>query len=332
MRISINVLVSVLFLSIAALAMHSCKKDQTTPPVLKTTEPTAITQKTVTSGGNITSNGGEKIIVAGICWGTSPGTSVKDKHTNDSKEVGSFESKLTGLTPQTKYYIKAYAYTKAGLGYGNEVSFTTLPIVGATLTTAEATSITSSSAISGGNITSDGGGSVTDRGVCWSISKSPTIEGSHVSSGTGTGTFTSSLTGLAPNTAYYIRAYATNSAGTVYGNEVSFTSNPILLATMTTVAVTAITTTTAISGGNITSDGGSAVTARGVCWGTATDPAVTGSHTIDGTGIGSFASSLTGLTANTTYYVRAYATNSVGTVYGNVLSLTTQQVKYYQGY
>jgi uncharacterized protein (TIGR02145 family) len=128
-------------------------------------------------------------------------------------------------------------------------------------------------------------------------------------------------------TKYYVRAYATNSEGTAYGNEVSFTSNPILLATLTTVSVSAITTTSAMSGGNITSDGGSEITARGVCWGTVTEPALTGSHTIDGTGIGNYSSSLTGLIPNTSYYVRAYATNFAGTVYGNVLPLTTQQVK-----
>lgn len=224
MRISIKVLVSVLFLSIAALVSHSCKKE-TTPPSLTTTEPTGITQTTVTSGGNITADGGEDIVIAGICWSTTAGTSVKDIHTNDSREVGSFTSNLTGLTPNTKYYIKAYAYTKAGVGYGNEVTFSTLPIAGATLSTTEVTSITTSSALSGGNITADGGGSITDRGVCWSTSTNPTIAGSHTTDGSGIGSFISSLTGLTANTTYYIRAYATNGAGTEYGNEVIFATS-----------------------------------------------------------------------------------------------------------
>lgn len=199
----------------------------------------------------------------------------------------------------------------------------TIPV----LTTLNISGITQTGAISGGNVKDDGGAQVTSRGVCWGTTTNPKTGSNKTSDGTGTGSFTSSITGLTVGTKYFVRAYATNSEGTGYGNEVSFTSNPILLATITTVSVSSITTTSAISGGNITSDGGSEVTARGVCWGTVTEPTLTGSHTIDGTGIGNYSSSLKGLIPNTAYYVRAYATNFAGTVYGNVLPLTTQQVK-----
>jgi lysophospholipase L1-like esterase len=324
MRNSIK-LVGLFFLMLTVL-LHSCKKDKATPPILTTTEPTSITQKTVTSGGNITSDGGEDIIVAGICWSTSTGTSVKDNHTNDAKEVGSFESKLTGLTPNTKYYLKAYVYTKAAVSYGNEVSFTTLPIAGATLTTTEVTSITTNSAISGGNITSDGGGTISARGVCWSNSANPTTENSHTSDGTGTGSFASNITGLTANTTYHVRAYAINSAGTAYGSDVSFTTAVTpTTPTITTAAVSDITETSATSGGDVTSGGSSAVTARGVCWSTSANPTTENSHTSNGTGTGSFISNITGLTANTTYYVRAYAINSAGPAYGNENSFTTDQ-------
>jgi uncharacterized protein (TIGR02145 family) len=84
-----------------------------------------------------------------------------------------------------------------------------------------------------------------------------------------------------------------------------------------------IAETTASSGGNVTSDGGEVVIARGVCWSTTENPTITDSKTTDGTGIGSFSSDIAGLTANTTYYVRAYATNSVGTAYGNQVSFKT---------
>src|SRR5450759_260941 len=94
-------------------------------------------------------------------------------------------------------------------------------------------------------------------------------------------------------------------------------------ATLTTTAASAITATTATSGGNITSDGGAAITARGVCWNTSTGPTIANSKTNDGTGTGSFASSVTGLTAGTIYYIRAYATNSAGTAYGNEITITT---------
>jgi hypothetical protein len=87
--------------------------------------------------------------------------------------------------------------------------------------------------------------------------------------------------------------------------------------TLTTVAISSITNTTASSGGTITSDGGAAISARGVCWSTSANPTTANSHTSDGTGTGDFTSAITGLTTSLTYYVRAYATNSAGTAYGN---------------
>ncbi len=100
-------------------------------------------------------------------------------------------------------------------------------------------------------------------------------------------------------------------------------SCPIILPTLTSTAVSSITSTAAVSGGNISNDGGGTVSARGVCWGTTSNPLVSGSRTTDGTGTGAFTSSISGLSPSTTYYTRAYATNSSGTSYGNVQSFTT---------
>jgi uncharacterized protein (TIGR02145 family) len=111
-----------------------------------------------------------------------------------------------------------------GTTYGNQVSFTTLSIIPPTVTTTAVTNITQTTATSGGSVTADGGATVTARGVCWSTTSSPTIANSHTTDGSGTGTFVSNLTGLTANTLYYVRAYATNSAGTTYGNEVTFTT------------------------------------------------------------------------------------------------------------
>jgi len=194
-----------------------------------------------------------------------------------------------------------------------------------TLTTTAVTSVTNSTAASGGNISSDGGATVTARGVCWGTASSPTIAGNHTTDGTGTGAFTSSVTALTANTVYYIRAYASNSAGTAYGNEISFTSTntTTALPTVTTASVSAITTFTATGGGIVTADGGAPITVRGTCWSTSPNPVATGNHTTDGAGIGTFSGFINGLTAGTTYHVRAYATNSVGTAYGGDSVFTT---------
>ena len=123
-------------------------------------------------------------------------------------------------------------------------------------------------------------------------------------------------------TTYYVRAYATNSAGTAYGNEITFTSSANL-PTLSTTTISVLSFATAATGGTISSDGAAAVTARGVCWSTSTNPTSSNDKTVDGTSIGAFTSSISGLTGATSYYLRAYATNNAGTAYGNQINFTT---------
>ncbi|MEI6048761.1 MAG: FISUMP domain-containing protein [Bacteroidota bacterium] len=197
------------------------------------------------------------------------------------------------------------------------------PKVIPTVKVASVTNITTTSATSGGEITSDGGAEVTARGVCWSVNQNPTTADNKTSDGSGTGSFTSVISGLSSGKAYYLKAYAINEIGTAYSSQVTFNALA-LIPDLTTASVSAIATTTATSGGNISSDGGASVTARGVCWSLSVSPttALT-TKTSDGIGTREFTGSLTGLTANTTYYVRAYAVNSVGTAYGTQVSFTT---------
>jgi hypothetical protein len=119
------------------------------------------------------------------------------------------------------------------------------------------------------------------------------------------------------------------STGATTVNQATHSSTGVTVPTATaTTSISSITTTTASSGGNFSNDGGASITARGVCWNTATAPTLSNSFSTDGSGTGSYTSSITGLTANTTYYVRSYATNACGTTYGtSSLSFTTLKVE-----
>ena len=117
------------------------------------------------------------------------------------------------------------------------------------ITTSAVSEVRQTTALGGGNVTADGGYPVTTRGVCWSITKNPTISNNKTIDGSGIGSFASSVTGLLPNTIYYVRAYAINSKGTAYGNEQSFKTNiEITLPAVKTITVTDITLTSAKTG------------------------------------------------------------------------------------
>lgn len=293
-------------------------------PSLTTTSASNILSTSANSGGNISSDNGSVVTARGVVWNTitTPTIDLATK-TKDSTGKGAFVSALKPLLPGKLYYARAYATNAIGTAYGNEIQFTTTAIA-PTVTTADVSSILTTSATSGGNVTSDGGSTVTARGVVWSTSTAPTITlTTKTIDGSGPGTFVSSITSLTAGKTYYVRAYATNSIGTSYGAELSF-SAIALPASVTSYSISNITATTATSGGNVTSDGGGLVTARGVVWGTTTAPTIAlSTKTIDGTGIGAYTSLLTSLLPATTYYVRAYATNSSGTTYGSETSFTT---------
>lgn len=181
-------------------------------------------------------------------------------------------------------------------------------------------------AIGRGNITSNPLGDITAYGVCWSVSANPTIADSHTDGGATeyTGHFYHSMTGLSSGTHYHVRAYATNPDGTVYGADLEFDTLIEGAPQVTTQSVTNIQATEATGNGTIISIGDSAVTQHGVCWSTLANPTISDSHTTDGVAdVGTFVSHLESLAAETEYYVRAYATNTQGTSYGNNVQFTT---------
>jgi hypothetical protein len=310
----------------ATIIFASCKKEQSNVrlnPKLSTTQVLNVKSDSATVVGFVVASG-DGFSERGVCYATQTGPTTSDSKTifSDPVTKATFAVKLSGLAYATKYYARAYAISANATIYGDEVTFTTSPVV-PTLTTAVITLITGNSATGGGNVTVGGGADVTARGICFGKNHNPSVTATKTSNGTGTGAFVSLLTGLKGNTVYYVRAYATNSAGTGYGPEATFTTL-VDLPVVTTTAATAITKVSAVSGGEVTYDGGGTLTARGLAWSTTANPTIDGTVVLDsGTGISVFISNLTGLVLNTTYHVRAYATNSAGTAYGADISFTT---------
>jgi uncharacterized protein (TIGR02145 family) len=292
-------------------------------PTLTTSSISSITSTSVYGGGNISSDGGAAVSARGLVYATTSNPTLSNSLLTIGSGTGSFSGTISGLTPNTTYYVRAYATNSAGTGYGNEISFQTLPIEVPTLVTTDASGITQTTVTSGGTISNDGGATITERGIVYGTSTDPTTSNTKVTSGSGTGSFSVNVSNLTAITTYYIRSYAINSAGTGYGNNITFQTAIPAVPSLTTRELLNITNTTATGGGSITNDGGSNITSKGICWGISPNPTTADSKTTDGTGTTTFTSFITGLSANVTYFVRAYATNSTGTGYGNQQAFTS---------
>lgn len=253
---------------------------------------------------------------------------------NGSSALNVTLSTAVVLSGSQKMYVRFYPYLAAAatnkqFGLRNiKISGTMEGAVAnlATVSTASASSISTTSAKTGGTISSNGGGAITESGVVWSTSQNPTIADSKTTENATSGTFVSTLSGLNPATTYYVRAYATNSAGTAYGSEVSFTTlSNIVAPTVTTVSQSQVTNKSFVITGNVTDWGGADVTDRGIVYSTTANPTLENATKIaTGTGLGQFSSYAYGVSASTLYYVRTYATNSAGTSYGSQATVTTK--------
>jgi len=122
-------IIPLLLMGVFLLFASSCKKDDNNnsdTPVLSTTAVTDITQTVATSGGNITSDGGATVTVRGVCWSTGETPTISDNKTTDGTGAGEFSSSLSDLSPETTYYVRAYATNSNGTGYGSAISFLNL--------------------------------------------------------------------------------------------------------------------------------------------------------------------------------------------------------------
>ncbi len=294
-------------------------------PTVRLQSADAIAENSITCASYVISDGGSPVIARGVCWDTNENPTISINKTIDGSGTGSFISSITGLTFATKYYIRAYATNLIGTVYSDQVSVRTHAIL-PTINTSNINSITSNSASCGGNITNDGGARVTARGVCWSTNQNPTTSNNKTVNGTGVGEFTANLTGLLANTTYNVRAYATNSAGTAYGQQEVFTTGiQLSVASVTTNSASNITINGATLGGNVSSDGNATVTERGIVYTSSIwqSPTISDNKVPIGGGTGTFSVNISGLVSNTIYNVRAYAINSQGTAYGTQVSFRT---------
>ena len=286
-------------------------------PIVRTTNiSNAFNGSSAYCDGNVLFDGYSTVTERGICWSTSFEPTVAGQHLASGSGTGAFTAKANGLTPGVTYYLRAYATTRAGTAYGEELTLT-VPVM-PSVTTLGASNIEGISATCSGSVNSDGYGEILALGICWDTLPNPTHSSNFTTEGITLGTFSSTLTGLTPNTTYHARAYITNKVGTAYGNDVTFTTTAIPV--ITTAPISSISYTSAVSGGLDIQDNGDSVTETGICWSTQPQPGLDGQHLAISNGTSAFSATLTGLTPGYRYYVRAYATNSHGTAYGQEVS------------
>ena len=265
-------------------------------------------------------DGGAPISKMGICWSTQSHPTIQDNKKESQTKTSVFD--ITSLQPNTTYYIRAYAENKKGVSYSEEKSFITFALP--EVQTSDITDIQLTSALLAGSLIFDGNDATTIAGLCWGRDPEPTLLGNHQDLAFTNNIFSYTLSNLEDETQYYVRAYAQNKIGVVYGEEKSFTTQSAVIPTVITTDATNISYTTATVGGTITSDGGADITERGVCYSTTVNPTIENTKITSGTGTGTYTINLTELTDSTTYYVRAYAINKKGVNYGEEIIFMTE--------
>lgn len=292
-----------------------------------------VNANTITCYAKVLSDCDVPVTARGFCYSTTPGRpTIEDATvTTAGKGLGQFQSTFTNLEFNTTYYIRTYATNAAGTVYGIwDASMTTgdgLPEVYSD----SVSEVRASSIVCHGSIYSDGGFTITERGFCYSSTNAnPTIEDMHATGGVGAGSYSCTLLSLSASTTYYLRAYATNSTGTKYGEVLSVTTTDGRPVVETTPVGENITGNSVTSGGYIIDDGGFPIIARGIVYGTTPYPTIEqDEYTNDGVGKGYYSSTFTKFDMSTiTYYVRAYATNEKGTTYGEQEIVTPEKYKY----
>ena len=290
-------------------------------PELSTSSVLDIEEDKVACGGENIFDGGSEILSKGLCWSVHSNPTIQDNFELCGEGDSDFVCDILNLNSNTTYYIRAFATNEEGTGYGNELSFKTLTGT-PTIETLQIVSLEAFDVRLEGNIINDGGFLITERGVCWGKFPNPTLSGNKVINGNGIGLFSIEISNLDPNSLYYARAYAINSQGVFFGDEISFTTKKSI-PIVETKPIEGIAPKSAISGGVVVNDGGADILSRGICWSQTPNPTVSDNNAPNSFGTNNYISVLSGLVPSTTYYARAFATNSEGVGYGEQLMFQT---------
>jgi Leucine-rich repeat (LRR) protein len=294
-------------------------------PTLTTDSLGNITLTSVKLYGNITDDGETPILKRGFCISTNPTPTTTDSTFNTGDGIGIFNLVVIKLKAGTKYNVRAFATNAMGTSYGKELTFSTLEYKLPTIQTNPATDIGLDVVTLSGNVKDLGRGELKERGIVVSKSPKPTIEDlKFKSSVTDLGEYKIVVTKLEVNTKYYVKAYAQNEAGIVYGDDINFTTDNYTAPKVSTNDLQNVSFTSLRAGFEIQSEGNTKVTDRGVVISTNPIPDLTDLKIQMGDGIGGEMRDITGLASNVTYYLRAYATNKWGTSYGDIRKFTTK--------
>ena len=291
--------------------------------IVQFTDPTTsnVAAASIIVSSQVLSAGGGTISERGFCYSTAPNPTTENDKVKSSGTLGEFTATLNNLQNKTIYYIRAYAINESGTYYSKEVEGKTQDGV-ATLSTDEATNVMAQSATINGSVLSDGGSNITERGFCYATTEHPTVESTVIKIDGTIGEMSHNITGLKHLTTYYVRTYAKNGYGIHYGNQRAVTTSSGVIEfneiTTSDITISSITVST-----DIISDGNSAITQRGFCYSTSSEPTVADNKVIISGTTGKMSGSISGLNNGQKYYIRSFATNAIGTQYSEQISFTS---------
>lgn len=294
-------------------------------PKLKTNEISVCGGSWADAVGELLSEGASAVIEKGFCWTTD--NSVEPVYTDVNNRLivsgEGLSGKITGLKGSTQYYMRAYARNSTRVAYGNTVTFTTSPLNAPTLSKPVISDIQAYTAVANVTIESDGNGIITETGYCIGEQSNPTGNIPVVAAGKE---IKVNLSGLKHSTSYYIRFYSINETGISYGSDVMFTTLQVTSPLLEEPVISEVTPYSMRCTSQIISTNNGTVIRRGFCYSTTnTLPDMeSGEDKFIEVGTeGEFSAVLTGLLANTNYYVRAFAENEEGFGYSPVLMQKT---------